>query len=216
MDPLHFCISVAPLAVYALMLAILNMTGRPFVTTGARDVAALGIGVCGLVVAGPMELFFPEGAAARFGPYVWLLLIVFYGLCVSLTVLLMRPRLVIYNITSEQLRPLLTDVAIQADSNSRWTGDALIIPRLGVHVQIEAVDWLRNVQLVAAGNKQNFDGWATIEAELKKAVTQVKVGPNALGLAMLALSGLLAVSSAAWMLLDPPAVAQALDDMLRK
>lgn len=216
MDPLHFCISTAPLAVYCLMLAILNLSGRPFVTTGARDVAALGIGICGLVVAGPMELFFPEGAAARFGPYVWLLLIVFYGLCVSLTVLLMRPRLVVYNITTEQLRPILTEIAMQSDTSSRWTGDTLIIPKLGVHFQIEAVDWLKNVQLVASGNRQNFDGWSLVESRLKSETSKLWVGPNTLGLAMLVVSSVLAVSSAAWMLLDQTAVAQALTDMLRK
>lgn len=216
MDPLHFCISAAPLAVYILMLAVLNLSGRPFVTTGARDVAALGIGVSGLVIAGPMELFFPEGAAARFGPWVWLLLIVFYGLCISLTVLLLRPRLVVYNITVEQLRPMLTEIAMKADSNSRWTGDTLIIPKWGVHFQVEALNWLRNVQLVASGSKQSFEGWATLELHLKGETNKIKVGPNAWGLVLGALSLFLAIASGAWMLLDKPAVAQALSDMLRQ
>ena len=105
MDPLHFCIAIAPLSVYFLMLGILNLYGRPFVTTGARDAAALGIGISGLVIAGPMELFFPEAAASQYGSFVWILLISFYGLCVSLIVLLMRSRIVIYNTSLEQLRP---------------------------------------------------------------------------------------------------------------
>jgi hypothetical protein len=216
MDPLHFCIAVAPLAVYALMLAILNLSGRPFVTTGARDIAALGIGVSGLVVAGPMELFFPEGAAARFGPWVWLLLIVFYGLCISLTVLLMRPRLVVYNITIEQLRPMLTDVAMKADPSSRWTGDALIIPKLGVHVQVESLGVFRNVQLTSCGTRQNFDGWASLEKSLKAEIQDVKVGPNVLGIFLVGVSAVLTLVSGAWMVLDKTAVAQALSDMLRQ
>lgn len=216
MDPLHFSIAAAPLAVYTLMLAILNLSLRPFLTTGARDIAALGIGVSGLVIAGPMELFFPEGAAARFGPYVWILLIVFYGLCVSLTVLLMRPRLVIYNITIEQLRPLLSEIATGCDSNSRWIGDSLLIPSLGVHFQLESVDWLKNVQLVASGNQQSFEGWAKIEAELKASLKNLKVRPSMLGFFMIGISLCLAVSCGAWMLLDKQTVAQALDEMLRK
>ena len=56
MDPLYFCIAIAPLAVYLLMLGIINLRGKPFVTTGARDAAALGIGLVGFVVIGPMEL----------------------------------------------------------------------------------------------------------------------------------------------------------------
>ena len=216
MDPLHFSIAAAPLAVYLLMLAILNLSSRPFLTTGARDIAALGIGVSGLVIAGPMELFFPEGAAARFGPYVWILLIVFYGLCVSLTVLLMRPRLVVYNMTTEQLRPLLTEIATRIDTKSRWTGDSLLIPTLGVHLQLESVELLRNVQLVASGNQQSFEGWAKIEADLKTSLKSLKVRPSMLGFFLIGISLCLAVSCGAWMLLDKPTVAQALDEMLRK
>ena len=80
-----------------------QLSGWPFVTTGTRDTAALGIGIIGLVIAGPMELFFPEEAASQFGGKVWLLLIAFYGLCVSLIVLLLRSRIVVYNITGNQL-----------------------------------------------------------------------------------------------------------------
>ena len=51
MDPLHFCIAVAPFAVYLLLFGYLNLRGRPFVTTGARDSAALAIGIIGLAAA---------------------------------------------------------------------------------------------------------------------------------------------------------------------
>ena len=137
MDPLHFCIAVAPLAVYLLLLGVINLKGRPFVTTGARDAAALSIGLVGFVIAGPMELFFPEGAASRFGGWVWLMLIVFYGLCISLVVLLMRSRIVIYNISLEQLRPILTNVAMKLDPKSRWAGDSLLMPDKRIHLHVE-------------------------------------------------------------------------------
>ena len=64
-NPLHFCIAIAPLSVYLVMLGVLNLQRRSFVTTGARDAAALGIAISGLIVAGPMELFFPESARQR-------------------------------------------------------------------------------------------------------------------------------------------------------
>ena len=67
MDPLHFCVAVAPLSVYLLMVGLINLSGWPFVTTGTRDTAALGIGIIGLVIAGPMELFFP----GRSGQPIW-------------------------------------------------------------------------------------------------------------------------------------------------
>ena len=216
MDPLHFCIAVAPLAVYLLMLGYLNLRRRSFVTTGARDAAALGIGVMGFIVAGPMELFFPEGAASRFGAWVWLLLIIFYGLCVSLIVLLMRPRLVIYNISMEELRPILTKVALQLDSRSRWIGDSLLLPTLNVHLHAEPIEWLRNVQLSSGGNQQSFEGWKSLEVELEKALLLLTVRPNLIGIPMLILSAGFAISAAAWMLGDKPAVAAALENLLRK
>lgn len=216
MDPLHFCIAVAPLSVYLLMLGFLNLMGRPFVTTGARDAAALGIGISGMMIAGPMELFFPEAAASQYGSFVWILMISFYGLCVSLVVLLMRSRIVVYNINSEQLRPLLNQVAIGLDKKSRWTGDSLLIPDLNVHLHLEAVDWLRNVQLTSGGLNQSFEGWRKLENELRNGLATIRVGPNILGIGMLLASAALAVGSTAWMIADPQSVAQSLDEILRR
>ena len=216
MDPLHFCIAVGPLAVYLLLLGVLNLRGRPLVTTGARDAAALGIGLVGFVIAGPMELFFPEGAASRFGGWVWVMLIVFYGLCVSLVVLLMRSRIVIYNISLEQLRPILTSVAMKLDKRSRWNGDSLIMPERRVHLHVEPVDALRNIQLTSGGNQQSFEGWQALEKELSIALKRLSVGPNLIGIPFLVASGVLAAFSAAWMLNDQDAVAQALEALWRK
>ena len=60
MDPLHATIALAPVAVYLLLLGMINLSARPLVTSGLRDSAALGIAASGFVIAGPMELFLPE------------------------------------------------------------------------------------------------------------------------------------------------------------
>lgn len=198
------------------MIGCLNLMNRPFVTTGARDAAALGIAISGLIIAGPMELFFPEAAASQYGSFVWILLISFYGLCVSLVVLLMRSRIVIYNITTEQLRPVLNQVAMKMDRKSRWTGDSLLIPDLNVHLHVEAVDWLRNVQLMSAGNNQSFEGWRQLELELRSALSSIRVRQGVMGFGMLLLAGILAIGSAVWLISDPQAVAQSLNQILRK
>lgn len=216
MDPLHFCIAVGPLAVYLLLLGVMNLRGRPLVTTGARDAAALGIGLIGFVIAGPMELFFPEGAASRFGGWVWLMLIIFYGLCVSLVVLLMRSRIVVYNISLEQLRPILTSVAMKLDKRSRWNGDSLIMPERRVHLHVEPVEALRNVQLTSGGNQQSFEGWQALEQELSVALKRIAVGPNLIGIPFLVTSAILAIGAATWMLNDQAAVAKALETLWRK
>ncbi len=215
MDPLHFCIAVGPLAVYLLLLGILNLRGMPFVTTGARDTAALAIGIIGFMVIGPMKLFFPEAAATRFGVYIWLMLIVFYGLCVSLGVLLMRARIVIYNISMEHLRPILTGVAMRLDKKSRWSGDSLWLPEQKVHLHVEPVEWLRNIQLTAGGNHQSYEGWQALEKELSAALKKTPIAPNMIGLPLLLVSGALALGAAIWMLTDKQAVAQALEEIWR-
>ena len=216
MDPLHFCIAVAPLAVYLLLLGVINLKGSPFVTTGARDAAALAIGLVGFVLAGPMELFFPEGAATRFGGWVWIMLIIFYGLCISLVVLLMRSRIVIYNISLEQLRPILTNVAMKLDPKSRWAGDSLLMPDQRIHLHVEPVEWIKNIQLTAGGNQQSYEGWQTLERELAEALKKMPVGPNMIGVPLLVTSGVLAMCAAVWMLSDQVAVAKALGELWRK
>jgi hypothetical protein len=197
------------------MLGLLNLRRRPFVTTGARDIAALGVGIVGFVIAGPMELFFPESAASQFGAWVWVMLLVFYSLCISLIVLLMRSRVVVYNVSMEKLRPALTMVAMQMDRKSRWAGDSLIIPSAGVHLHAEPVRWLRNVQLTAVGHNQSQEGWMTLETELGKALEKIPVGSNLIGIPFISISVLLAIGTAVWMLSDQASVATSFENMWR-
>src|SRR4051812_131679 len=102
METIYLCVALGPLALYFLMLGLVNLSHRPLLVTGARDAAALGLALAGFVIVGPMQLFMPEQAATQFGPYVWLLMVSFYALCVSLWILLSRPRLVIYNVSPSE------------------------------------------------------------------------------------------------------------------
>ena len=215
MDALRLTIAIIPLAVYLATLGLINLRPRPFVTTGARDVAALGIGILGLMIAGPLELFLPESVAIRFGGLTWLLLLVFYGLCVSLVVLLLRPRLVIYNATVEQLRPLLTDIAKNMDQKSRWTSDSMIIPNRKIHFHVESVDWLSNLQIISTGNRQSFEGWRELELKLRAATADARVPPNFLGTVFLLAALGLAIISAIELYLHQADVAIAFKDFLR-
>ena len=215
MDPLHFCVAVVPLAVYLLMIGYLNLRRTPFVTTGSRDIATLAIAIVGFVIAGPMELFFPESAASQFGPLVWAMLLGFYALAVSLIVLLMRARIVVYNVTAEQLRPILFNVATKLDPGSRWVGQSLLMPARDVHLHLEPVQWLRNVQLTAGGNQQNYDGWQELERELSAALNEIRIGPNLLAIPLILASAAMASMAAWWMLTDQAAVAEAFNQMRR-
>ncbi len=215
MDPLHFCIMAAPLGVYLFLIGMLSLRRRPFVTTGARDAAAIGIAISGLMMAGPMELFFPESAAGRFGAYVWLLLIAFYALCVSLVVLLMRPRIIVYNLSPERLRPILADVAVRLDGKARWSGDSLLMPSLNIHFHLEGNSWTSNSQIVSIGNKQRFENWKKLETELKTELGAMKSETVVFGVTLVAFAMGLAAISFVWLVSQADSVRESLADMLR-
>jgi hypothetical protein len=200
---------------YLLLLGAINLSRRPFVTTGGRDVAALGVAISGLVVAGPMELFLPESAADRFGPVAWLLMLGLYALSIALLVMLMRPRVVIYNITFEQLRPALADVVSRLDVEARWAAESLVMPTLGVHLHLEPSNWWNNVQLISSGPHQSYPGWRRLEAELAAELRTSRGSPSPYGVSLIAFGLLLAGWVTYWLATEPQQVADGLTNMLR-
>ncbi len=212
-DPLRLAIAFVPLAAYCLVLGILNARRRPFLTSGSADLAALGAALTGLVLIGPIELFRPEKASAEFGSYVWLFLVVFYWLCLWLTALVARPRLVVYNISGDELRPILAETARMIDAQARWAGDSLSLPNLGVQLHVESFEIMRHVSLVASGEKQDLAGWRKLAGELFQRLEPLRVAPNprALGIVLLAIA--LMSASIAHMLAHPQLVAQAVEEI---
>ena len=87
MDPVHLAVAFTPLAIYLLYLGVINLSRRPTVTTGVKNAGAMGLALVGFVAVGPMGLFVPDAAVFAFGPWLWLLLLAFYGLCVTLWIL---------------------------------------------------------------------------------------------------------------------------------
>ena len=216
MDPLHFCIALGPLALYFLLIGGINLSKRPFVTTGARDIAALGVGVSGLIIAGPMELFLPETAAWHFGGIlVWLLLLSLYFLGTTLLVLLLRPRIVIYNVTAEQLRPVLSEVVGDLDPQARWAGSCLILPKLGVQLHVESMPPLKNTQLIAAGSQQNYAGWRKLEVAMARSLSEREGQQNPYAYTLLLMGIVLAGLVISTMATQSNEVAQELREMLR-
>lgn len=216
MDPLHAAISLGPVAAYLLVLGAVNLGTRPLVTSGGRDAATLAVGLSGLVVAGPMELFLIEDAAVRYGPGVWALMVAAYWLLVALAILLMRPRLVIYNASLEQLRPVLANVVAQLDSEARWAGDSISMPLLGVQLGLESNPVLHNVQLVSIGSQQSMPGWQRLEVALTAGLKKSRSGRNVFGVVTMGLSLLLAGIVTLALAADPSATVQALNEMLRR
>ncbi len=215
MDSLHLAIAFVPLAVYLLVLGLINLAPRPFMTTGSRDHLALGLGLAGLVIAGPMELFLPERAAQTFGPYVWLLMIILYLLTCVLIVLMGRPRLVIYNVSVTELKPILERTIKTLDPQASWADETYVLPQAFVQLHIDAFPALRNVTLNSIGARQSWQSWRRLESALSDALRAEQGISNPYGF-MLVTSGVLLLGlSTYWLANQRQEVAQALIEMLR-
>ena len=197
------------------MLGLLNLRRHPFVTTGARDAATLGIGVVGFVIAGPMSCF------SRKVPRVSLVLGCGVADCVLW--LCVSPSGSIDETATGGLQRFVGRVAtdleqdcVGVDPKSRWIGDALVIPQLKIHMHLEAVEWLRNVQMLAGGNQQSMEGWLRLERELKQHMEKVAVGPNIMGIPFIIASAALAITVASYLIMDTEAVKVAWDNFFRR
>ena len=165
------------------------------------------------MIVGPIELFFPFQAAAQFGPHVWLMLLALYALCVVLVLLLLRPRLVIYNISIDRLRAILAESVDRLDPDARWAGDSLVLPGLGVQLYVDNFAAFRSISLVSAGGQQSHQGWRRLEAALAPAIAREEIGRNPGGLALIG-TGLLMIGAIGVSIAqNPKAVAQSLLDI---
>jgi uncharacterized membrane protein len=213
MDPFRLCLALGPVAMYLLLLGAVNLSRRSLLVSGARDAAALALAVSGLVVIGPMELFFPFESAVKLGNYVWLLLLALYVMCVVLWLLLLRPRLVIYNTSADKLRPILADAVGEFDGDARWAGDSLAIPGLGVQLYMDNFAPLHSVSLISAGGNQSHAGWRRLETALRTALAHEDVARNTRGL-ILIVAGLLCIAGIVLAIAhNPEAVARSLLDV---
>jgi hypothetical protein len=214
MDPLRMCLAWGPVAVYLLLIGAVNLSRRPFLVSGARDTAALGLAVSGLVVVGPVELFFPVAASIGFGALVWGFLIALYAFCLVLVMLVARPRLVVYNVSSDEFRPILAELAMRLDAEARWAGDSLVLPQLGVQLYLESMALLRNVSLRSAGPNQNPQGWWQLESALGGVLASLEVPRNACGVVMAVLGAILSAVLLGIIAYDPQTVNRLLFEML--
>lgn len=214
MDPLRFAIAIIPLAAYLGVLGLINLRPKPLIVSGASDLVALGIGLLGLMLIGPIELFRPELATGQFLNYIWMILLLLYMLALALVALVSRPRLVIYNMTPEELRPALSEAAGKVDATHRWAGDTLVLPRLGVQLHIEYFGLWRNTSLVSSGPRQNLEGWRKLTRQLRGTMRGVAVRPHPPGLAMLVVSAVLVVVAVMRLEANPDAVAEAWNQLM--
>lgn len=214
MDPFSLCLALGPLSLYLLVLGAINLRSRPLVISGARDTAALALAVSGMMIVGPLELFLPDAAAERFGGYVWVLWTTLYGLGIVLLILVQRPRLVIYNATLNDLKPMLESTLSGLDEHCNIAGRSCYLPTLGVEFHVDSYPLMRNVSLLAVDSQQSLVGWSRLEQRMTETIQDVKVQPNPRGVSLVVF-GTALMLAVAWQLVSHPAmVAQAFREMI--
>lgn len=186
-EPFTIVLALLPLIGYLLVLAIIRLSGNVLVTTGSRDIAALGVAISGLLAVGPAELFFPAHAATLFGPLVWIALGTFYGLCVALVALTSTPRLVAYGRTPDELFGPLLQAARNIDPASTGDSGSLLItlPSIGIHLRIDGQRGVDYGQVMAFESGVSIRFWTTLLAHFRAQVRQSPTPMPRRGLVML-------------------------------
>ena len=144
-DSLPLGAAFLPLGIYLLVLGWVHLRRRPLAIAGVWDGILLGASLLGLVTVGPIALVRP---AAGGSSWSWPMLILGFCLVVALCVLVSRPRLIIYNISVEQIRPLVAEVASDLDPQARWAGETVALPTRGLQVHLDGDGSLRTVSLI--------------------------------------------------------------------
>jgi len=206
MDPISIGLALGPLALYLLYMGKINLSPRPVLLNGTWDICALGAGLSGMIFIGPYNLLMPPAAMIRFGAFVWILLAVLYALCLILLSSKLHPRLVIYNMTEQQLRPVLTATMHRLGWDHRWAENVLTVSNHGIQLEMVFFSPLKNITLRRTSALQNRGTWRRLERVLQAELQLVRVEPNRPG-KILFWGGLLILSGCcAWIIFDPSQV----------
>lgn len=165
-------IALVPLGCYLLGLAWAHLRRRPLAVSGVFDGAVLAVAVSGLAVVGPLALLVPVTGGS---PWSWPVLAFLFALCVAVCVLVSRPRMVVYNITVEQFRPLVAEVVSSLDPKARWAGESAALPDRGFQLHIEGNGPLRTVSVVNVGERSSPEGWGEFTRRLRRAIRGLRV-----------------------------------------
>jgi hypothetical protein len=192
-------VALLPLGGYLLVLGWLHLRRRPTALSGGLDVAALATGLSGLVLAGPLALLQPAVGTAAWAALMMLgalVLIVAGGLLAT------RPRLVIYNVTVEQLRPVMAEVVGRLDGSARWAGESVLLPARGLQVLMDGRGLSRCVSVVAVGTRASPEGWSEFARQLRRGARALRVRRNPWGAAFVAAGVCCIAAGLGWAMLD--------------
>ena len=163
-DYLRLALGLLPLAIYLLVMGLLALKQRPTLLTSGQEALLVGFALSGFALIGPIELFFPTGAYAALGEWVWMLLLLLYGLLVVLFSLQRAPSWTVLRMNGNSLRESIEKVLDQASIEHTWNGNQIEIPQWGVNAIVQESRGFRNTShLIPCGRQRSLIGWYEFE-----------------------------------------------------
>lgn len=182
-DFAHGLMALAPIAVYLAALGVLNLSRRPRAVNGALDSFCFWTAVSGLIMIGPVELLVPQEVfRGEIRPLFWLLAWGFYISCLTMFVMLQRPRLVIYNAPASAIRGVLDEAAKEVDPQGQMLAGTVVLPERHLEISVEYFGMFRNVTLVSKGDYASLRDWAEFRKAVMRRIPDTPVMPNPRGL----------------------------------
>lgn len=191
--------ALVPLGLYLVLLGWLHLRRRPVSLAGPWDNLLLAGAVMGLVMAGPLALVQP---AVGTSPWAASMLVLLVALVVAIGILAARPRVVVYNVSIDQLRPVVAEIAAGIDASARWAGETVALPARGLQLHLDGRGLARSVSIVAVGGRPPAESWAEFGRRLRRAVRRLRVGRSPWGAAFAGL-GWAVVACALWLAVRP-------------
>lgn len=175
LDALPLWAALLPLGGYLLLLTAAHARRRPTVVSGVWDGILLAAAVAGLAVAGPLGLVRPAVGSSLWG---WLIAALIFSLVVAVCILAARPRLVVYNVSAEQLRPLVAEVVAALDTDARWAGATVVLPARRLQLHLDGAGGMRCSSVIASGERATHEAWTEFGRRLRQGLGRLRVRPS--------------------------------------
>ena len=164
LDYLRLALGLVPLGLYLMIMGLLALRGRPTILTTGQESLLLGFALSGFVLIGPIELFFPTGAHAALGVWVWVLLIALYCLVVLLFALQRSPGWTIVGMDTNEFKTFFDSILQEGAVECHWMGNQLQIDKWDVRAIVEpSRGFPKTTCLSPCGRVRNVLGWYQIE-----------------------------------------------------
>jgi hypothetical protein len=159
---LQLILVLGPLAVYFLVLGLVNSLARPCLVNACVDFLLLTVAFIPVLLV-PLITLIQHGHSIIALSVLVAILTVFFSMLPD-----RRSRWVVYNCTIQQCTRLMERAARRVGGSVALADDQARLSPSGISIQISALPWLRNLTLRLAGGQGNSrsEFLAALEAEM--------------------------------------------------